>query len=416
MGNTTPSVTLVKQETETFEQELSSIQSIKDNVISFNVRTLFTLYERNMKSSAEFQQKQVYKSSDKQVVDIVKELAYLFNAELVALVLTECNGNKQDTIIALHHEKYVLKNLQDKYSGKVFSDADYVVSNELLRKKSPIYDLTKNISKTEMKYLETVSENTFLKLNPAVVEEVKEVEYGTETDIDIKKMTNIARERELVEKRMHEEKMSRNTKFYCEGEYLALQLKQCKRYTFQPTNVFDCDAEQIHFRFPESQLFRKMGGNHKVIQVDYIVQPEFIQKFHQCRLDLAKRHGFLPESMKPLLLFHGTSDANMENIIKTNFLRDKIGSTTDMGYYGKGFYFSEHASMSISYSRGNPHLLVCLVFVGKAHKMDQVIVGCAKQEGYDSHVSPDGCSEVIIFEPDQVLPCYKIKYEATTGY
>jgi hypothetical protein len=81
-----------------------------------------------------------------------------------------------------------------------------------------------------------------------------------------------------------------------------------------------------------------------------------------------------------------------------------------MGWYGKGFYFSEWPSMSISYSRGNPYLLLCMVLVGKAFKMDQIVTGCAKKEGYDSHVSPDGCSEVIIFDPAQILPCYRMKW------
>jgi hypothetical protein len=149
---------------------------------------------------------------------------------------------------------------------------------------------------------------------------------------------------------------------------------------------------------------------YKISHVEYIVNPNTMKRFEECKLNLAKKHEFLVESMKPLLLFHGTSDQNMENILKTNFLRDKIGSSTDMGFYGKGFYFSEFPWLSISYSRGNPHLLICLVLVGKAFKMDNVVVGRAKEEGYDSHVSPDGCSEVIIFDPDQIIPVYKVKW------
>jgi len=136
-----------------------------------------------------------------------------------------------------------------------------------------------------------------------------------------------------------------------------------------------------------------------------------VSRFHKAKLDLAKKHGFLLESMKPVLLFHGTSEVNMENIIKTNFLTEKIGSTTDMGFYGKGFYFSEFPSLSISYSRGNPYLLICLGFVGKAFKMASVITGCPLTDGYDSHISPCG-SEVVIFNPNHVLPCYKVKWVA----
>ena len=51
--------------------------------------------------------------------------------------------------------------------------------------------------------------------------------------------------------------------------------------------------------------------------------------------------------MNCYLLFHGTADVNMENIIKTNFLLSKVGSATDKGFYGGGFYFSENPQMSM---------------------------------------------------------------------
>jgi hypothetical protein len=37
--------------------------------------------------------------------------------------------------------------------------------------------------------------------------------------------------------------------------------------------------------------------------------------------------------MKPILLFHGTTDTNMENILKTNFLISKVGSKTVKNLY-----------------------------------------------------------------------------------
>jgi hypothetical protein len=113
-------------------------------------------------------------------------------------------------------------------------------------------------------------------------------------------------------------------------------------------------------------------------------------------------------------MFHGTSEVNMENILKTNFLISKVGSTTDMGWYGRGVYFSEFPGTSISYSHGNPWLLLCAVFVGKTYKMMNVQTGCSLVEGYDSHISGDG-SEVIIFDTDCILPCYKIKWVQTNG-
>ena len=41
--------------------------------------------------------------------------------------------------------------------------------------------------------------------------------------------------------------------------------------------------------------------------------------------------------------------------------------------------------------------------------MTEIQTGCELKEGYDSHISQDG-TEVIIFDPDCILPCYKVKY------
>jgi hypothetical protein len=49
------------------------------------------------------------------------------------------------------------------------------------------------------------------------------------------------------------------------------------------------------------------------------------------------------------------------------------------------------------------------VIVGRAF-VAQYNVGMALQEGYDSHTSPDGLSEVVIFDADQILPCYVVHF------
>lgn len=224
-------------------------------------------------------------------------------------------------------------------------------------------------------------------------------------------------EKSFIERQILEAKESKNIHFFCKGEEDALMDKAIKRWLIKPVNSFDLEAEQIHFRIAESQFHRFLAafgqsGVYRLENVEYIINPQIVKTFNAAKFKLAKRHGMLPESMKPVLLFHGTSDANMENIIKTNFLISKVGSTTDMGWYGKGIYFSEFPGTSISYSRGNPFLLLCLVFVGKAFKMTQVQTGCALTEGYDSHIDASG-SEVVIFDCDCILPCYKVKWVQT---
>jgi len=117
--------------------------------------------------------------------------------------------------------------------------------------------------------------------------------------------------------------------------------------------------------------------------------------------------------MKPIYMFHGTSDVNIEGILKTNFLISKVGETTkNQGYYGKGIYFSEYPATSMGYTRGNTSMFLCAVYVGKAFKLDKIEMGCQLKEGYDSHISFCG-TEVVIFDTDCILPCYKVHYTKT---
>eukprot|EP01080_Neovahlkampfia_damariscottae_P002732 gene2732-3927_t len=234
---------------------------------------------------------------------------------------------------------------------------------------------------------------------------------------EVMKFDSLELEKYMIEKKRCEAKSAANVHFYMDGEKDVLNgdMTKIKFYTITPRNSFNLDAEDIHFRICESQFTRWSIVNgqgyaqYSISEVKYVVNPMLFKTFQNAKEKLAKRHGFLLESMKPLLLFHGTSPKNMENIIKTNFLISKVGSTTDMGYYGKGVYFSEYPGTSISYSHGNPYLFLCLVYVGKAYKMQNVVTGCSLTKGYDSHISPCG-SEVVIFDTDCILPCYKVKY------
>ena len=162
----------------------------------------------------------------------------------------------------------------------------------------------------------------------------------------------IENERKLIEKRLADAKKHRNVRFYCKGELEYLTkwndhfvktnsetapkgLDDMLRYKLNPTNCFDLGAEEIHYRFCESQ-FHRLAANPlygssyptaKLINVEYVVNPVIMRRFNACKQELAKKHGFMLESMKPLLLFHGTSDTNMENILRTNFLLNKIGKS-----------------------------------------------------------------------------------------
>lgn len=80
----------------------------------------------------------------------------------------------------------------------------------------------------------------------------------------------------------------------------------------------------------------------------------------------------------PYTLVNDRLESNYDNIMKTNFSMQRIGSNTgNMGYYGKGVYFSSYPQYSVGYA-GSNCLLVCLVFTGKAFPLKQIVMGCPK--------------------------------------
>jgi len=60
---------------------------------------------------------------------------------------------------------------------------------------------------------------------------------------------------------------------------------------------------------------------------------------------------------------------------------------------------------------GGAQLLLNKVLAGRQYKMTNAIVGCELQKGFDSHLSPCG-QELVIFDTDQILPCYVVFYGA----
>lgn len=404
------------------EDDLKELDELLEKAMSAQVRGLLTLYKSPIKEYIKsIEDANINWSSGTNVVtpvtdERVREIKEIFpdiSLEVIALVLDQSNGDKSKAVEKLSTRAYATSTATTTATSK--EKMNEIIDLTLLReKKDQLRTLNNSIQKNKELEEQYLKQNKNLDGQKQMLDTVLTSPQTPNTP-----NSKIEFERSLIEKRLKEGKMQRNTLFFCKGETEAINNGQLVRYTLKHTNVFDFDAEQIHYRIADSQFqrqgLRNMGdyGASKVVSVEYIMNPALIKRFNHCKHNLAQKHDFLVESMKPLLLFHGTSDANMESIIKTNFLLEKIGSTTDMGWYGKGFYFSEYPSYSIGYCKGNQHLLLCLVLVGKAYKQDQVKTGCTKMEGYDSHVSPDGSSEVVIFDPDQVLPCYKVRYEVS---
>jgi hypothetical protein len=223
-----------------------------------------------------------------------------------------------------------------------FSNYNPVLAMDVLlngNMKDPRDKINKQIQDLEEAYLQQIGLKDMMKDELLLV---RGDGTPTPTGESPKPFDKIAFEAKLIEKRMRDEKLRRNNKFYCKGEreallkYAGSKENEIIRYKLTRSNIFDADGEEIHFRVIESQLCSRDGsaynyyGNQglEIDSVEYIANPMLLQRFEQKRLEFAKKYDMLLESVKPLLLFHGTKVDNLPNITKGNFLIEKLGAHT----------------------------------------------------------------------------------------
>jgi len=189
-----------------------------------------------------------------------------------------------------------------------------------------------------------------------------------------------------------------------------------KHNILPPKRARSFDEMEMHFCLVQSHFSRMMrmrNMDYEVQSVDYYLNPVLIQKYELMQAKLKAKYPSGSDSL-PILAFHGTKLENIPNIVQANFDLAKLASNTgDRGYYGAGIYFSEFPEVSISYG-DTGRLLLCRVLPGKSYDCSNTMLGQSLQAGYDSHrVSADAeghGQELVIFDVDQILPCYVINY------
>lgn len=221
------------------------------------------------------------------------------------------------------------------------------------------------------------------------------------------------------------------------GEAEALASSKTVFFQLYAQRTHDNSAEQIHFRLAESQFYRLLENNdYRVTMVEYVVSPPVVARYKKAiaALTTLRAKDMTPEAVQklregqahteancvldPVLGFHGTAIKNIQSICEHGFkVPGSAGGfthSTDAGWYGRGVYFSEFPSYAMEYITSGTKLLLCQVVLGKIYHCTKLIHGAPLQEGYDSHMSPDG-KEAVIFNSEHILPSYVVHYTKKTG-
>ncbi|KAF2074720.1 hypothetical protein CYY_003952 [Polysphondylium violaceum] len=206
---------------------------------------------------------------------------------------------------------------------------------------------------------------------------------------------------------------SSDSSLYLPGEEDIIKSDKPMKYVFYPSRHFDSSAADFHFRTAESQFYRLLkssSSSYKVTKVEYVVNPKLLKLFNKKKEEFEKLKY---SDCNPVFGFHGTDSKNIAPICTNNFSvpgTNGVKNKTDSGWYGAGIYFSEYPEYSIGYISDCNKILLCKVLLGKSFKCNGLIVGQKCQSGYTSHLSPDE-KELVIFHPDQILPCYVVHYD-----
>jgi len=166
-----------------------------------------------------------------------------------------------------------------------------------------------------------------------------------------------------------------------------------KRTRVLPSRSFDADNElENEFRIAEGQFLRmrqQRGKKYEIKSID-VVENEKLREIFEKKREEFRGRGI---DDKPLLIFHGTPQANIESILRNNFDISKIANGRA---YGDGVYFSEMPEVSLGFSVDMQSLILCKVLLGSNSK--------------EVRKTKDGAWAVVVPDVNQILPKYVINF------
>jgi hypothetical protein len=177
------------------------------------------------------------------------------------------------------------------------------------------------------------------------------------------------------------------------GEFQVIRVLQSESKVFD-----DTDPLSVGFRVAVGQVMlmqnKKIHTGLAIHSVDIVMNTKLQKKFNSKKNELT-RAGF----RESRLLFHGTLQENIEDILRNNF---NLSFISNGRVHGDGVYFTEQPETSLRYAGGQDgplkaSLILCEVLRG--HNSRDVM-----REG-------DGrCWTVVVPDVDQIMPRYVVNF------
>jgi hypothetical protein len=292
-------------------QEVHDLLKLPETLLSPALTALFSLYRNKIDKSIKDNVIVVHDVEDMYVeqMSLVMDCLPHFEPQQILSVLSRTKGSVERAIDILLTEGA-------EHTASVTNSVpttDQVIDLQLIEQQRAFLELlpSKLSLMNEIRQCEnTYARHFALKKQLEIEKSDLQIDIIEEDAEEEQKQLSekIKNERRLIEKRQQEERMSLNVKFYVKGElevlnnYLRNKVNNIHRVKLTASHTFDCLAEEIHFRIAESQFVRS-NTPVNIDFVEYIVNPKTVFEFQQKKEELAKKHGFRLESMKPLLLF-----------------------------------------------------------------------------------------------------------------
>ena len=148
--------------------------------------------------------------------------------------------------------------------------------------------------------------------------------------------------------------------------------------------------------------------------------------------------GLVAHMCKPVVAYHGTLHNRISSIVRYGFVKpgdlvnnQRLVHVSDIGWWGRGIYTTPAPSLAEMFVRlvSNPsdtdpgsiqgyRMIVCAVLLGfpvTVHDGEAKGRDTLLEEYADSHLA-DTEEEYVVFDADQILPCYVVVWDEGVGF